>query len=116
MADVRSLLSLCFLSVLFVVIVVVGWLSKPAAGQGNSDQTMTPYAKGADTVEATCDRITANCIFESDKMMTRRMAYTESSDGTDSDTFRPGYYGGIWLDRAVDFFQEEKSNDKIDYG
>jgi hypothetical protein len=66
-----------------------------AEGQGN-DQTQTPGAKGADIVETVISRLDASCIFPDDKLFMRRLSYVESYDGHDPNTFRPGYYGGIW--------------------
>ena len=60
------------------------------------DDTLTPGAKGADVVEATLTRIESACIFPDDKLLMRRMAYVESSDGEHPDTYRDGYHGGIW--------------------
>lgn len=69
---------------------------------GQQDQTVQPGATGAGVVEAVCSRIEVECIFPEDKLFTRRLAYVESSDGNSPDTFRPGYYGGIWqVDRAM---------------
>ena len=34
--------------------------------------------------------------FSEDKLFLRRLAYVESSDGSNPDTFRSGYHGGIW--------------------
>ena len=60
------------------------------------DQTLEPEANGAGVVEAVIAKIEASCVFSDDKMFTRRLAYVESADGAHPDTFRPGYYGGIW--------------------
>jgi len=65
-------------------------------GQINSDQTLESGAKGAGVVEATCSVIEASCVFSEDKLFMRRLAYVESTDGFNPDTFRSGYYGGIW--------------------
>ena len=35
-------------------------------------------------------------MFGDDRQFLRRIAFVESTDGTDSDTFRQGYHGGIW--------------------
>ena len=44
-------------------------------------------------------RIQQSGAFGSDNDLLRRIAYVETRDGTAQDTFRDGYYGGIW---AVD--------------
>ena len=51
---------------------------------------------GSEVVEAVVDRITSSCIFPDDKEYLRRLAYVESTDGTQPDTYRSGYHGGIW--------------------
>ena len=65
-------------------------------GLARNDQTVTPEAHGPEVVEMTVDRIEAACIFSEDKLLLRRLAYVESSDGKHPDTFRSGYHGGIW--------------------
>jgi hypothetical protein len=60
------------------------------------DETIQPGSKGAGVVEAVLARISTSCIFSDDKLLMRRLAYVESTDGGDPDTFRPGYFGGIW--------------------
>ena len=60
------------------------------------DGTITPGAKGSAVVEATLDRLSMQCVFVDDKLLMRRIAYVESADGANPDTFRDGYYGGIW--------------------
>ena len=78
-----------FLSVVVIVIYLV-------CGTREEDLTITENAHGSDVVNAVVDRITASCVFPEDKLLTRRMAYTESEDGDHPNTFRPGYDGGIW--------------------
>ena len=63
------------------------------------DDTLTPEANGHEVVESTIMRIESACIFPDDKLLMRRMAYVESSDGEHPDTFRDGYHGGIWQAR-----------------
>ena len=60
------------------------------------DGTVRPLARGASIVETVCSRIESSCIFPEDKLFLRRLAYVESSDGSNPDTFRSGYHGGIW--------------------
>ena len=78
-----------FLSVVFIVTCL-------AVGTREEDLTITADAHGSNVVKAVVDRITSSCVFAEDKLLTRRMAYTESMDGDDPKTFRPGYDGGIW--------------------
>ena len=53
-------------------------------------------SSGAEVVEATVEKIQKSGIFPNDKKFLRRTAYVESKDGTDSNTYRQGYHGGIW--------------------
>ena len=53
-------------------------------------------SSGNEVVEAVVDRITSSCIFPDDKEYLRRLAYVESTDGSQPDTYRSGYHGGIW--------------------
>ena len=58
------------------------------------DLTREPGASGTDVVRAVVNRIQA--VFGADNQFLRRIAYVESRDGTDLDTYRSGYHGGIW--------------------
>ena len=62
--------------------------------QQGVDRTMQREATGADVVRAVSNRIQA--VFGNDRQFLRRIAFVESKDGTDSNTFRSGYHGGIW--------------------
>lgn len=60
------------------------------------------YQEGAAGSEATLlsiGSIQQSGVFGDDNELLRRIAYTETRDGTLSDTYRAGYHGGIW---AVD--------------
>lgn len=61
-----------------------------------TDQTRQPEARGPQVVEAVVSYISESCIFPSDKLYLRRLAYVETQDGMNATTYRPGYYGGIW--------------------
>ncbi|CAG2188029.1 unnamed protein product [Mytilus edulis] len=70
-----------------------------------TDKTRTPNASGSDVVEAVVNLIREACIFPNDKLYLRRLAYVESMDGLEANTYRPNYYGGIWqIDQ--DMFQQ----------
>lgn len=60
------------------------------------DRTREDRAVGADIVQAVVDIIRENCIYPNDRVFLRRLAYVESIDGKNTNTFRPKYYGGIW--------------------
>lgn len=62
----------------------------------SNDDTLRPGAVGPGVADAVCARLEATCVFPDDKLFTRRLAFVESADGNDPNTFRDGYYGGIW--------------------
>ena len=63
---------------------------------GQVDQTIIPETSGEAVVEAVIARIQRAAIFSDDRTLLRRIAYVESRDGTDQQTYRTGYNGGIW--------------------
>ena len=67
------------------------------------DDTLTEGASGSAVVRAVIGRIEDTNIFPNDNQLLRRIAYVESKDGTDSNTYRSGYYGGIWQVDEVGF-------------
>ena len=71
------------------------------------DNTRVERENGAAIVQAVIDLIQDNCIYSNDRLFLRRLAYVESRDGTDPDTFRAGYFGGIWQVRS---FQNSKTS------
>ena len=60
------------------------------------DLTRVPNAFGTEVVFATVSQIQQSRVFTDDNRFLRRVAYAESRDGTDADTFREDYNGGIW--------------------
>ena len=64
------------------------------SSQKGVDLTLQSEASGADVVRAVANRI--KDVFGSDLQFLRRIAFVESRDGTDPNTFHSGYYGGIW--------------------
>ena len=61
-----------------------------------TDLTVLEGSNGTDVVLATISRIQNSSVFSDDNGFLRRVAFVESRDGTDPDTFREGYNGGIW--------------------
>ena len=61
-----------------------------------SDTTRQAGARGPQVVESTLDLVAGKCVFSDDKLFFRRVAFVESNDGADSDTYKSGYDGGIW--------------------
>ena len=69
---------------------------------GQFDRTREPEAAGIDVVFASVSRIQESELFPDNKRFLRRLAYVESRDGVDINTFRDGYFGGIWqVDEAI---------------
>ena len=58
------------------------------------DLTLQREASGSDVVRAAVNRI--QTVLDFDRQLLRRIAFVESRDGIDTDTYRPGYNGGIW--------------------
>lgn len=67
------------------------------------DETLIPETKGEDVVCEVIDKIEKSLIFPGDENMLRRIAYVESKFGTDRDTYRAGYHGGIWQIDEIGF-------------
>ncbi len=62
--------------------------------QRGVDRTLQREASGAEVVRAVVKKIEG--VFGRDNQFLRRVAFVESEDGTDINTFRSGYNGGIW--------------------
>ena len=61
--------------------------------------TIQDAASGSEATLLSIGSVHQSGVFGDDKEMLRRIAYTETRDGTKSNTYRLGYHGGIW---AVD--------------
>lgn len=73
------------------------------------------YQAGAAGSEATLlsiGSIQQSGVFGDDNELLRRIAYTETRDGTLSNTYRSGYHGGIW---AVDEAEFLKTKNTVQY-
>ena len=70
----------------------------------------TPGASGSGVVEEVVSKLQS--LFGSDYKFLRRIAYVESKDGIDKNTYRSGYDGGIWQVDRVGFqsTQDTKSH------
>ncbi|XP_052788956.1 uncharacterized protein LOC128223687 [Mya arenaria] len=79
------------------IVAIVVFLAATLLSVTNAiDKTLQPNAYGADVVEAVVNVIRDSCLFAEDRRFLRRLAYVESQDGSAPNTFRSGYYGGIW--------------------
>ncbi|XP_064616969.1 uncharacterized protein LOC135480968 [Liolophura sinensis] len=77
---------------------------------GQTDLTMTAESKGAAVVDAVVDLIHHACIFDDDNFFLRRLAFVESRDGNNGNTYRHGYDGGIWQVDNDKFRQTQTSS------
>ena len=62
--------------------------------QQGVDRTMVSEATDSDVARAVSNRVQA--VFGDDRQFLRRIAFVESKDATDIDTYRPGYHRGMW--------------------
>ena len=76
-----------------VLLVLCTFRLTPAQG---IDLTLVPEAKGTDVVRACIAKITQAAIFSNDNQLLRRVAYAETNDGMDADTYTANNDGGIW--------------------
>lgn len=60
------------------------------------DLTIVPETSGTKVVKSVVSKIQLSGIFLKDHSFLSRIAFVESKDGTDSNTYRAGYGGGIW--------------------
>lgn len=87
--------------------VVLTVLSLLEGSKAQTDLTTTPEAAGTNVVLATISRIEQTGVFPDDNRLLRRVAFAESRDGLDSDTFRQGYNGGIWQVDEANFLKTQ---------
>ena len=73
------------------------------------DRTIVPGEAGTDVVVATIDLLRELDIFPEDNRLLRRIAYAETRDGVDFETYRPGYDGGIWQVDEMIFLQTQNT-------
>ncbi len=76
------------------------------------DLTIEEATNGSDTVIASIDKIRIAEIFLGDEQMLRRIAYTETRDGDNNDTYPVDYHGGIWR-LSEDKYQTTKQVDRV---
>ena len=84
----------------FGVLITLSALLPLLTAQG-VDLTLQRESSGSDVVRAAVNRIQAVLSF--DRQLLRRIAFVESRDGTDTDTYRPEYHGGIWQVMKINF-------------
>lgn len=60
------------------------------------DLTRTNDVSGTEVVNAVVEILRRTCLFPDSLLYLRRVAYVDSHDGKDADTYSTGYNGGIW--------------------
>lgn len=83
----------------FAVAVLFAILSAHLAVAQSEGIILQEGSNGSAVVLLTIARLQQSGIFADDQELMRRIAYVETRDGTDENTYRQGYHGGIW---AVD--------------
>lgn len=63
---------------------------------GSVDLTRIAGTIGEDVVDATINQMKDSCIFQNDYLFLKRLAFVNSHYGTNPDTYRSQYDGGIW--------------------
>lgn len=91
----RTYLSLLVLSVL---------VQRPVSGR-TVDSTRQVGANGTCVVSATVSLVQESRVFPRDNRMLRRLAYVETRDGESVETYREGYFGGIWQVNREIFYE-----------
>ena len=77
------------------------------------DLTLVPEANGITVVQACLYKISGSNVFTNDNQMLRRIAYVETRDGADSDTYPPNYHGGIWQLSQSKFLATQNTGSNI---
>ena len=77
------------------------------------DLTLVPEANGTAVVQACISKLTTAKIFSSDNLMLRRIAFVETRDGTNLNTYRENFHGGIWQLSESRFQQTNSSDSRL---
>ncbi len=72
--------------------------------------TLQDAASGSEATLLSIGSIHQSGVFGDDKEMLRRIAYTETRDGTSSNTYRSGYHGGIWAINEDQFLNTKNTS------
>ncbi|OQV15330.1 hypothetical protein BV898_10556 [Hypsibius exemplaris] len=85
-----------FLRVILLGLTVAHWVAA-------QDQTLVSGASGTAVAKAAVARVLGCGIFPGDNGLLRKIGWVESKDGTDPNTYRPNYHGGIWQVDSIGF-------------
>ncbi|XP_005095267.2 uncharacterized protein LOC101861943 [Aplysia californica] len=93
------------------LLVIIVTLTPACWGQQDTiDLTLVPRTHGQAVVDVAVSAIREKCIFADDFLFLRRLAYVKSKDGEDPNTYRNGFYGGIWQVSQADFQATQTAN------
>ena len=98
------------LTVVLLVFLAILLLCSCQDTSQDTDLTETARANGSSATLLAVARIQQSGVFGSDNGLLRRIAYVETRDGTSNDTFRDGYYGGIWAVDEEKFLMTQMTN------
>ena len=98
------------LTVLLLVFLAILLLCSCQDTSQGTDLTETAGANGSSATLLAVARIQQSGAFGGDNDLLRRIAYVETRDGTSNDTFRDGYYGGIWAVDEEKFLMTQMTN------
>lgn len=78
---------------------------------GPVDLTLVAESSGSDVVLACVALVQDSQLFPATSRLLRRIAYVESTDGSDPDTYRAGFDGGIWQVEESVFLATQDTSD-----
>ena len=98
------------LTVVLLVFLAILLLCSCQDSSQATDLTETVRANGSSATLLAVARVQQSGVFRNDNGLLRRIAYVETRDGTSEDTFRDGYYGGIWAVDEEKFLMTQMTN------
>ena len=93
--------------------VLLFWVCSLAVAVEVRKEVLEDGAKGTAAVLLSVAHIQQAAIFPDDKEMLRRIAYVETRDGLDSNTYSEENYGGIWAVSETAFESTKDSNNTL---
>lgn len=93
--------------------VLLFWVCSLAVAVEVRKEVLEDGGKGTAAVLLSVAHIQQAAIFPDDNEMLRRIAYVETRDGLDSNTYIEGNYGGIWAVSETAFESTKDSNNTL---
>ena len=97
------------MSALKLFLAVIGAATITRVVSVSQNVTYQDGASGSAATLLSIGSIQQSGVFGDDNELLRRIAYTETRDGTLSNTFRAGYHGGIWAVDEQDFLRTKNT-------